>query len=34
VWWGGQLVLADYRVQSLEAILRWHTLLFAAYAFV
>jgi len=26
--------LADYRVQSLEAILRWHTLVFAAYAFV
>lgn len=25
--------LADYRVQSLEAILRWHTLVFAAYAF-
>jgi hypothetical protein len=26
--------LADYRVQSYEAILRWHTLVFAAYAFV
>jgi hypothetical protein len=26
--------LADYRVQSLEAIWRWHTLVFAAYAFV
>ncbi len=26
--------LADYRVQSVEAILRWHTLVFAAYAFV
>lgn len=26
--------LADYRLQSLEAILRWHTLVFAAYAFV
>ena len=26
--------LADYRVQSVEAILRWHTLVFAAFAFV
>jgi len=26
--------LADYRVHSVEAILRWHTLVFAAYAFV
>ncbi len=26
--------LADYRLQSYEAILRWHTLVFAAYAFV
>lgn len=26
--------LADYRVQSVDAILRWHTLVFAAYAFV
>ena len=26
--------LGDFRVQSLEAILRWHTLVFAAYAFV
>jgi len=26
--------LADYRVQSYEAILRWHTLVFAAYAFL
>ena len=26
--------LADYRLHSLEAILRWHTLVFAAYAFV
>jgi hypothetical protein len=26
--------LADYRVQSVEAIWRWHTLVFAAYAFV
>ena len=26
--------LADYRVQAYEAILRWHTLVFAAYAFV
>jgi len=26
--------LADYRVQSVEAIGRWHTLVFAAYAFV
>jgi hypothetical protein len=26
--------LADYRVQSYEAILRWHALVFAAYAFV
>ena len=26
--------LADYRVQAVEAILRWHTLVFAAYAFV
>ncbi|MBI5877396.1 MAG: transposase [Chloroflexi bacterium] len=26
--------LSDFRVQSLEAILRWHTLVFAAYAFV
>lgn len=26
--------LADYRVQSIEALLRWHTLVFAAYAFV
>jgi hypothetical protein len=26
--------LADYRVQSVEAILRWHTLVFAALAFV
>lgn len=26
--------LADYRVRSVEAILRWHTLVFAAYAFV
>ena len=26
--------LADYRVHSLEAILCWHTLIFAAYAFV
>ena len=26
--------LADYRVQSVGAILRWHTLVFAAYAFV
>jgi hypothetical protein len=25
--------LADYRVQSIEAIQRWHTLVFAAYAF-
>lgn len=29
-----RLGLADYRVQSIEAILRWHTLVFAAYAFV
>ena len=27
-------LLADYRVRSVEAILRWHTLVFAAYAFV
>jgi hypothetical protein len=26
--------LADYRLQSYEAILRWHALVFAAYAFV
>ena len=26
--------LADYRLQSYEAILRWHTLVFAAYAFI
>ena len=26
--------LADYRLQSYEAILRWHTLVFAAYAFL
>ncbi len=26
--------LADFRLQSVEAILRWHTLVFAAYAFV
>jgi hypothetical protein len=26
--------LADYRLHSYEAILRWHTLVFAAYAFV
>lgn len=26
--------LGDFRVQSLEAILRWHTLVFAAYAFI
>jgi hypothetical protein len=26
--------LADYRVQSYEAILRWHTLVFVAYAFL
>ena len=29
-----RLGLADYRVRSVEAILRWHTLVFAAYAFV
>jgi hypothetical protein len=29
-----RLGLADYRVQSVEAILRWHTLVFAAYTFV
>jgi len=26
--------LGDFRVQSLDAIRRWHTLVFAAYAFV
>jgi DDE superfamily endonuclease len=28
------LGLADYRVQSVEATLRWHTVVFAAYAFL
>jgi hypothetical protein len=26
--------LGDFRVQSLDAIRRWHTLVFAAYAFI
>jgi hypothetical protein len=29
-----RLGLADYRVQSCEAIARWHALVFAAYAFI
>lgn len=29
-----RLGLADYRLQSLDAILRWHTLVFCAYAFL
>ncbi len=29
-----RLGLGDYRLQSLKAILRWHTLLFCAYAFL
>jgi len=34
-WWlKERLGLADYRVQSIEAITRWHALVFAAYAFL
>ena len=34
-WWLKQrLGLGDYRVRSLAAILRWHALVFVAYAFL
>jgi hypothetical protein len=34
-WWlKERLGLADYRLQSVEAILNWHALVFAAYAFL
>ncbi|MEO6061940.1 MAG: transposase, partial [Thermoflexales bacterium] len=34
-WWLKQsLGLGDYRVRSLDAILRWHALVFVAYAFL
>jgi hypothetical protein len=34
-WWlKERFGLADYRLQGLEAILNWHVLVFAAYAFI